>query len=99
MKTKSITALVVLLVFSTALTNEFPEVGKSYSVDYAVSSDSEPPRNFTIISKGADSWYLVEFLYQPQGISGILVPYEARKWINFAHILSARERRPRDGEE
>jgi hypothetical protein len=88
MKTKSIAALIILMAFSSALPNEFPEVGKRYSVDYAVSSESNLPRNFKIISKGTDSWYLVEF----RSFSlGTLVPYDARMWINFAHILSARE--------
>jgi hypothetical protein len=96
MKTKTIAALIVLTAFSSALTNDFPEVGKSYSVDYAVSSDSNPPREFKIISKGPDSWYFIEYIHQPMRLSKqpgpTSPPTAVRMWINFAHIVTAKER-------
>ena len=96
MKTLSVAAVLVLAGFSTALSDEFPEVGKSYAVDYAVELVSNPPREFKIISKGSGSWYLIEYVILPLRRSNdpapAPAPTAARKWINFDHILIAEER-------
>lgn len=96
MKTLSLAVVLTLVGLSTAFSEEFPEVGKSYVVDYAVELVSNPPREFKIISKGSGSWYLIEYeILAPRRVNDPAPappPTTLRKWINFDHILLAEER-------
>lgn len=96
MKSLSVALALTFAGLSTAFSDEFPEVGKSYTVEYAVELVSNPPREFKIVSKGSGSWYLIEYAILPPRRSNDPAPAAApatvRKWINFDHILLAEER-------
>jgi hypothetical protein len=85
-------ASLLILIPIQAQDYEFPKLGDTYMLKYALNatSSSDPllPEQVTILKKGSELWCFVEFMKIEEGQPK---PIKRKIWLNFALILSATE--------